>query len=217
MPEISENEIKEAMKKYEDKIKSRLETQKVIEEKPQQTSTREYLQFKQEYMPKHMTLYENACNYCAKLIKIAPDKKTAEGLSESIKVCHLDITPTGVYSFSILVPPLACLLLGLLFALISKSNFLIMGFFFIGLILILPFQKIPNMLANNWRMKASNQMVLSIFYIVTYMRHTSNLERAIDFAAEHLSPPLSLDLKKVLWDVETSKFESIKESLDYYL
>jgi hypothetical protein len=43
------------------------------------------------------------------------------------------------------------------------------------------------------------------------------LELAIDFAAEHLSPPLSLDMKKIIWDVETQKHSSIKESLDTYL
>jgi len=66
-------------------------------------------------------------------------------------------------------------------------------------------------------MRASNQMVICIFYIVTYMRHTSNLELAVRFAADHLAPPLSVDLRKVLWDVETEKFENIKESLDAYL
>ena len=60
-------------------------------------------------------------------------------------------------------------------------------------------------------------MVLSVFYIVTYMRHTSNLENAIDFAAEHLPPPLSLDFKKIIWNVETQRYSSIKESLDAYL
>jgi len=49
------------------------------------------------------------------------------------------------------------------------------------------------------------------------MRHTSNLEGAIAFAAEHIAPPLSLDLKKILWDVESEKYESIKEALDNYL
>ncbi len=66
-------------------------------------------------------------------------------------------------------------------------------------------------------MKASNQMVLCTFYIVTYMRHTSNLELAIDFAGEHLAPPLSLDMKKIIWDLETEKYDSVKESLDTYL
>jgi hypothetical protein len=77
--------------------------------------------------------------------------------------------------------------------------------------------KLPHFLANNWRLKASNQMVLCVFYVVTYMRHTPNLENAIVFAADHLAPPLALDLKKVLWDVETERYASAKESLDAYL
>jgi hypothetical protein len=80
-----------------------------------------------------------------------------------------------------------------------------------------PLQQMPKYIANSWRMQASNQMVLCIFYIVTYMRHTSNIERAIQFAADHLSGPLALDLKKVLWDVETGKYDNVKDSLDMYL
>ena len=60
-------------------------------------------------------------------------------------------------------------------------------------------------------------MVPAILYIVVYMRHTPNLEKAIGFAAEHLQEPLSLDLKKVFYNVEVGKFPTIKESLDNYL
>jgi len=60
-------------------------------------------------------------------------------------------------------------------------------------------------------------MVLCILYVVMFMRHTSNLEHAIKFAADHIGPPLSLDFKKILWDIETERFFSIKESLDHYL
>ena len=49
------------------------------------------------------------------------------------------------------------------------------------------------------------------------MKHTSNLEIAINFMSQNIGPPLSLDLRRVLWDVETGKFSSIKESLDNYL
>ena len=71
----------------------------------------------------------------------------------------------------------------------------------------------PARLAVRWRLKAGSQMVPAILYTVIYMKHTSNLERAIDFVSRHVDAPLSLDLKKVLWDVETQKFESVKESL----
>lgn len=68
-----------------------------------------------------------------------------------------------------------------------------------------------------WRLKASSQMVPAILYIVIYMKHTSNFEKAISFAAEHLEPPLSQDFRKVFWDVEVGRFSTIKESLDNYL
>ena len=75
------------------------------------------------------------------------------------------------------------------------------------------FYSMPFRLAVKWRLKASSQMVPAILYTVIYMKHTSNLERAISFVAEHVEAPLSLDLRKVLWDVETGKYSSIKSKL----
>ncbi|MBU1129448.1 MAG: hypothetical protein KJ949_02335, partial [Nanoarchaeota archaeon] len=75
----------------------------------------------------------------------------------------------------------------------------------------------PDRLANKWRLKASSQMVPAILYIVVYMRHTPNLEKAISFASQHLQYPLSLDFKKVFYNVQVGKFSTIKESLDNYL
>ena len=79
------------------------------------------------------------------------------------------------------------------------------------------FNGYPKRLANKWRLKASSQMVPAILYIVVYMRHTSNLEKAIAFAAEHLEYPLALDFKKVFYNVSIGKFSTMKESLDNYL
>ncbi|MBI5803480.1 hypothetical protein HY448_02230, partial [Candidatus Pacearchaeota archaeon] len=75
----------------------------------------------------------------------------------------------------------------------------------------------PERIANQWRLKASSQMVPALLYVVVYMRHTPNLEKAIAFASEHLDYPLALDFRKVFYDVEISKFSTIKESLDNYL
>jgi hypothetical protein len=194
--------------------------------KPEQKETvasRQYEDFRDEYLPKQLSLYEKWCNISEGILHLSPSKDKIAALNEAIEICHLKITPTGVYSFS-LFAPLVLILLGILLgffipsALGSAPNtFVVLLCLLIGAGLILPLQKLPFMFANNWRMKASNQMVLCTFYIVTYMRHTSNLELAVDFAAEHLSPPLSLDLKKVIWNIETQKYDSIKESLDNYL
>ncbi len=185
--------------------------------------TKQYEEFRQQYLPKKLNLYEKACNISEKILAVSPDKKQIPELEKAITKVHLNITPKGVASFALLAPLgiiLAAIFLFFIIPSLLGSDpyfFFIVFFTIIAFIMIVPLGKLPLTLATNWRIKASNQMVLSIFYLVTYMRHTSNLELAIDFAAEHLAPPLSLDMKKIIWDVETEKYESVKESLDNYL
>jgi hypothetical protein len=215
---ISPEEVKEAMDSYKRKVAEQLGTrpEELQSKASAKTVSVEYSQFKHEMLPTHMGWYEKGCNMAEKLFKLTPKKDKAALLQESIDICHLNITPTGAASFSILVP-MILVLIGIMQFILTGSMFFTVFLVFGGLILMLPLQKYPSLLANSWRMKASNQMVLCVFYVVTYMRHTSNLELAIEFASDHLAPPLSLDLKKVIWNVETEKYESVKESLDMYL
>ncbi|MBN2421992.1 hypothetical protein JXB41_02095 [Candidatus Woesearchaeota archaeon] len=207
---------------YKDKIKTQLGDDS-LPPLNQKVISKEYLEFKDQYMPKHFSIYEKACNISEKIIKIAPDKNKARQIHDSLEICHLNVTPTGVVSFSILFPIIYIILGVLLTTLISAlflaqgNMFFIMFFLISGVVMIFPLTNLPFILANNWRLKASNQMVLCIFYIVSYMRHTSNFEMAVKFTADHIDPPLSLDLKKVLWNVETEKYESLKESFEEYL
>jgi len=214
---VSPKEIEEIMGEYKKKVEDQLGAPlEDFASSTKKITSREYIQFKKEMIPMHMGIYEKACNFCAKIIKMSPKKESAAAIQESINICHLNITPTGVTSLSMLVP-IAVIIIGMMQYILTSSMFFTVFLIMAGLALIIPLKKYPNFLANSWRMKASNQMVLCIFYVVTYMRHTSNLELAIEFASDHLSAPLSLDLKKVIWDVETEKYESVKESLDMYL
>ena len=157
------------------------------------------------------------CNLSENLVKITPDKKKEEGLREAINICHLNITPVGATSFAMIAPLFTMVVVIAFSLLFLKSFFLIVFSTIVCISLIGPLGKLPMFIGNSWRLKASNQMVLSIFYVVTYMRHTSNLEGAIEFASQHINPPLSLDFKKVLWDVETEKYSTVLESLEVYL
>ena len=186
-------------------------------EQPAKPVTKEYQQFKDEFLPKHMTFYEKLCNLSEKVLKIKPDPQKATILQEAIETTHLNITPAGAISFSFLVPIFAAVFGSFFAFIVFQSMFFVLLFVIGAAISIKPLARVPEFLANNWHLKASNQMVLCIFYVVTYMRHTSNLEKSIEFASQHLAPPLSLDLKKVLWDVETEKYATVKESLDTYL
>ncbi|PIN73107.1 hypothetical protein COV20_06410 [Candidatus Woesearchaeota archaeon CG10_big_fil_rev_8_21_14_0_10_45_16] len=180
-------------------------------------TSREYSDFKKELYPARYTLYEKACNAAGSILKLNVDPKTSAKMIKDIEMCHLNVTPSGVMSLAILLP-LAIIIFGSLISFAIFNLFFFVIFFMIaGMLLIPALQRVPNFMANTWKMKASNQMVQSIFYLVTYMRHTSNIERAIEFAADHLEPPLSLDFRKILWDVETQKFSTIRDSANAYL
>ncbi|MGM5481026.1 MAG: hypothetical protein ACQESE_01300 [Nanobdellota archaeon] len=221
-----DSDLGHVSKMYKQRLESELagnssnnDQEKLAEE----INTREYSEFKEQYLPKHLSFYEQLCQTAEKALNIKPDKSKEKAYDEAIRTCHLNTTPTGIYSASILVPLLLIISSMIIFFMMPMmlggegNMFFVMVSVIGGLAIMVAMQGLPSTLAAQWRMRASNQMVLAIFYIVTYMRHTSNLELAINFASEHLNPPLSLDLRKVVWDVETGKYESIKASLDDYL
>jgi len=219
---MHDKEYDELAAKYKKKLEKKL-GEEVSSSISKKIISKQYNQFKKELLPIKMTLYEKACNFAEKIIKISPDKKKIPQIEKDIETVHLQISPAGSYSLSIL-GPLVFMFAGIMLSIIAPaffgkgpSMFFIMMSAIAGLAFIFPLQNMPSYIAKNWRLKASNQMVLCIFYIVTYMRHTSNLERAIQFASEHLTGPLALDLKKVLWNVETGKHSNIKDSLNEYL
>ena len=67
-------------------------------------TSKEYQEFKRELMPPHLTLYEKLCNLSEKILKIKPDKNKEKIIAENINIAHLNITPSGVISFSFLAP-----------------------------------------------------------------------------------------------------------------
>ncbi len=205
----------ELLRKYRQRIAA--EFGEAAQEQPQSKVTTNYAQFKEENLPKHLSFYEKACNFSAKFLNIKPDQKTQKEIQELLNLCHLNTTPSGTTSFAVLASLLITVVGSLVSFFIFNQFFFVFYFAIFGLMLLLFLMKLPSFLANSWRLKASNQMVQCVFYIVTYMRHTSNLELAVKFASDHLNAPLSIDLKKVLWDVETQKYSSVKESLDVYL
>jgi len=186
--------------------------------------SREYTTFKKEMAP-GLNKYEKWCHSLGSFIRLKVSEKDEQKIKKHLEVAHLDILPWQALTLSVM-SFIFVFLIGLIIsvsvALIKGSiaAFPLLFFFLIVLVSVFLFyfvNKYPERLAKKWRLKASSQMVPAILYIVVYMRHTPNLERAIAFASEHLQPPLALDLKKVFYNVEVGKFSTIKESLDNYL
>ncbi|MFT4312974.1 MAG: hypothetical protein ACMXYA_01065 [Candidatus Woesearchaeota archaeon] len=214
-----EKKIENLREKYERKIQTQFRDVLTAEDMHEGDGpvSSEYLNFKQENVLAHMNWYEQICQFFEKNIPLSPDKVSAKKMQEDIDTIHLQVTPSGVMSAAVILPLTFIMVSSMLVYIIFQSMILLFMFVVAGLIMMVPLYQLPAFLAQNWRMKASNQMVLAVFYIVTYMRHTSNLERAIDFASKHLAKPLSMDLKKVIWDVETEKYENVFDSLENYL
>lgn len=201
--------------KYTERIKAEIEGK--VEEF--NDSSAEYKDFLADFGEENLTFYEKMCKYTGKYVGITPDAKTAEKIEVACEFAYLKLTPAGVYSFAVIAPLLALFIFGvppIMF--LGNSGIFLSLLVLVGVGLLVPLLlKMPFMLSENFRLKASNQMVLSVFYLVTYMRHTSNLERAVQFAAEYLSDPMAHEFKKVLWDVETGEYETVSESIENFL
>jgi len=213
--------VNEILAKHRAKIESQIQTSST----EHVDYSQEYLKFKKEMTPEN-NRYERLCKSVGNILKLKISEKDSVKIKKQLDIAHLDVEPWQSLTLS-LVAFLSAFVLGIL---VSFAIFLIKGqgvadFPFLFLFLVLIFSgflfyvvnNYPSKLANKWRLKASSQMVPLILYVVVYMRHTANLEKAIAFASEHLQPPLSLDFKKVFYNVQIGKFSTIRESLDNYL
>ncbi len=218
MPPISTKDI---LEKYSRKLESEIsptETQLSKEDFSQ-----EYIKFKQEMIPE-LSRYERWAKSLGNIIKIKVAEKDRQKVLGYLQIAHLDVTPESAITLS-LISMLGIFLLTILSSvslyLITNNTSSSVLFGFLGILTSLfvfyHTYTMPKRLANLWRLQASSQMVPAILYTVVYMKHTSNLERAIRFASEHLEGPLALDFKKIFYDVEIGKFTTIKQSLDVYL
>ena len=212
--------VDDILRKYGSKIESKISTTAI----KKVNYSQEYTKFKQEMVPE-VSRYERWCRSFGNIIRLKVSEKDKASVSKSLQIAHLDLEPWQPLTLSIM-SFLGVFFIGLL---ISIAIMLIKGgiesfpfLFFLLMVVVSLFlfyfmKAYPMRLANKWRLKASSQMVPTILYVVVYMRHTPNLERAIAFASEHLQYPLALDFKKVFYDVQVGKYSSIKESLDNYL
>jgi len=220
---IPREEVEKLLKKYQSKLEKRINLSNVKEYRPDPEFSKEYSKFREEATSTALTNYEKLCNFSETIVKVSPSKKDIPSLEESIKMAHINVTPNGAAAFAILFSSLVVLFslfTGVLSYVLTGAFNLLFFSVVISLIAIMvvrPLTLIPRNIATKWRLRVNDQMVLCILYVVIYMRHTSNFENAIRFAAEHIDNPLSLDIRKIFWDVGTSKYSTLKESLENYL
>src|SRR3989338_8127011 len=103
--QIDQEKLRNLMELYKNHLEKELGAK--LEYQPEKPTTKEYQEFKEEFLPKQMGLYEKLCNMSEKILRIKPDQKAAAELQDSINITHLNITPAGAVSFSYLAPMFA--------------------------------------------------------------------------------------------------------------
>src|SRR3989338_7813200 len=162
MPTYKKPDVKDILRKYGAKIEGK------VDPSPATFGgySSAYSTFKQEMAPE-LSKYEKWCKSLGNIIKLKVSEKDAVKIKKYLDIAHLDIEPWQALGLG-----------GMVFLTIFAAVF----FFYYA-------NGYPQRLANKWRLKASSQMVPAILYVVVYMRHTSNLEKAIDFASRNLQYP----------------------------
>ncbi len=180
--------------------------------------SKEYVEFLEvEKKAKQHTFYEKLCKFSEKF-SINPPQDLAKQYQEAIDFCHLKITPNGAFSFTILtglITFFAPLILSILTGAFSIGTALF--FFVIAILIFYYLYDYPLHLSTTYRINASAEMVLAILYMTIAMRISPNIERAVKFASINLTGPLAFDLRKLLWDVYTRKYDSMTSALDFFI
>ncbi|MCD6576232.1 MAG: hypothetical protein J7K73_03670 [Nanoarchaeota archaeon] len=175
--------------------------------------TREYKIFRKKKTTAD-TLYEQLAQAAGKIIKVKVDPQKKAKIEEIFSNFDYVITAEDAVALSI-AAPIALTIFGLAFIplsiMLTVAMLAFAGFAYYYL------SNYPQHLVEVRRVKSSTEIILAVLYMVIYMKNISNLEEAVRFAADNLEGPLALDFKKMLWDVSSKKYASIKEAFDDYL
>ncbi|QGA80824.1 type II secretion system F family protein [Candidatus Nanohalobium constans] len=214
-------EEKEDLQDIIDDINRDVQNSSVQPENSREKYSKSYQKYKEEEKEsKETSRYERFCYKSASILNLKADQGTREKLNPAIKLVGWEITPGMVLSASVITGGIAFFGWMMLFILNSAFGLFPNSLLFISLIGVIGsgvymYYK-PIFEAKNKVIRSSGEMILSILYMVIYMRSSPNLEGAVRFAALNLEGPISEDLKSVLWDVEVGKFNRVEESLENY-
>ncbi|MFB6088362.1 MAG: hypothetical protein ABEK36_01135 [Candidatus Aenigmatarchaeota archaeon] len=174
--------------------------------------SREYRDYRKE------ELYEEPKNYFERLIDFVDNLFTVncpdslrERFEKPLKVSDLRATPDQIFSASIFV------LVASFIAIIPAM--LLMGFpanvILLGLppFLVYNIFTYPDFYADVVRIKAGNETVKVILYMVIYLSLNPVFDRAIAFTARHCDGPIGMDLRKIMWNVDMGKYQSVKDAI----
>ncbi|MEM2175168.1 MAG: hypothetical protein QXI58_06070 [Candidatus Micrarchaeia archaeon] len=159
------------------------------------------------------SLYEKICNYFGKF-EFPLSEKYRKEIQEKLEFCDIVTTPEKIFSSALILIFLSVLISIPLFIFNYSSIGILVIASFIGLSIYLIFY--PNLQAKNLRVKASNELIQTILYLVVSLRLIPNLENALFFAASNTSGVVGRKLKKMAWQLKVGKYKNADEVLEKF-
>ncbi len=175
-----------------------------------------YKKFKEEEKELFkLNIFEKLCKFSYKYLKTKAPKSIKNKLDNPIYMSSLKVNPNEI--FSLLISSFSAsflLLLPLLFILEFPTNILlILGFPAFIAYNILTY---PLLYSDMIRIKAGNETVDIILYMIIYLSLNPVFEKAVQFAAINCYGPLGKDFKKIMWDIEIGNYTTVKEAIGVY-
>ncbi|MFC1455144.1 hypothetical protein ACFLQI_03600, partial [Candidatus Undinarchaeota archaeon] len=212
---ISPSEVSAVLKAYENE---RMKTPTKEEDIFSAAKSRQFKDFiKEEWALRAIkTFYEKSCIFLSKFVSMKIDKKKEIALRRDLEYLWMNIEPNQTMSLA---------LVGMFFFFIISAFLVMTGavcgpigmiFALIGIFVFFYVPSYPHKMAEEKRKRSMGEMPMVVLYLVMYLRNTPVLEGGIQFAAEHLKGPIALDLRKMMWDVETRLQLSVEEGIGHY-
>ena len=175
-----------------------------------------YKRFKEaEAELQKLNFFEKCCKFSSRFLKVKAPTFLKKKWDDAIYMADLKITSGEIFSLLILSFVFSFfILIPFVFFLEFPTNILLL----FGLPAFVAYNVItyPMLYSDIVRIKAGNETVDIILYMVIYLSLNPVYEKAVEFSAMNCHGPLGRDFKKIMWDVEMGNYTTVKEALGYY-
>ncbi|MBN2101519.1 MAG: hypothetical protein JW716_01460 [Candidatus Aenigmarchaeota archaeon] len=179
------------------------------------TLSKEFKLYKQKDL-QHRSWFEKLCSVAGKILKVDMGGNTKQKIESALIFAGSTVTPSDVFALSVLTI-IAFSIIGIVVVVLGVTPMALLFILMGGIGLAYYFIIYPSIMAKEFRINASSQVVLAVLYMVISMRISPNLERALRFAAANVSGELAWDMRRLLWSIEMGGYTSANAALTDYI
>ncbi|MDI6807232.1 MAG: hypothetical protein QMD14_05525 [Candidatus Aenigmarchaeota archaeon] len=160
-----------------------------------------------------LSLFEKLCKFSNRVLKIPAPTFLKKKLDTPIWLGDIKVSSSEVFSLAIFSFLLSLFIFLPLSFLDFPSTLILLIFPPFILYNVLSY---PHFYSEVLRIRAGNESVSVVLYMVTYLSFTPVYESAIAYTASRCHGPLGNDLKRVMWNVLSGKYPTMKQALAAY-